>query len=903
MARLRESVDKLQQRRTTLLDTYREQRAVVGRVETELREAGLDPEALSARAVLRMGRQQSRKDTWRDEPATDKQRDTLAAMLERRGMPLELLDAPLTKGDADRAIKAALDGQQPALAFPSGEVKRPFVVPARKTSRDPAPEPAPEHEQASELPEAAAVEDPRRVVIATVVERATADAGLNDAASAQANTFDHYIGWAVNESKSQAFSALADLMDEGDPQLRNVARTLLADESLWSEVPRQIAEEVWNNHRGGPSADETAAQDLAEEIVDARQPGPETPTEQAQLAIDVSDALDETDEPERQAIAQEALDLANTAETANWSELGRRAFDPQQLLETADPTAHPQLAAALVGVRSNSKVAHQIRQDFVQGFRAARTEYLEPEAQRAAAEVAADPDVVSLVRESGIGALQLWVDHDFTTLVQRKFEDMPATSDVRAAAVHELRSETRWVRTYEIAQQAVQHAREGIESPFATEAAQEQWRIWAADRLERDPIISTFFSQITGWPRDAALAQATDRLVAEFPKQRPDLAADMRSVDTRWLTADVYQVVHARFAEPQEHPVWHNRRASGWVIDRPGKRGDLEISWRMGTWELTRSGGAKWASYGTDYRAAQGAAEKIAGVESTPEVAAVADAVQSTRDELAERLRGALAGNELIDAIARSDYMRGSEFNAVHNALTREAVDRALADIAADTPALIETAERQGLNPRRLLDEEAVPRIIREGQAADARTAPAEPVHRRIRSGSARAEQPHLIVGDPQGEYVEIRPVMGGWGWRSRGRLSTPPRPSPRPATGSRHAEPGPPRLPSSTAERTAPVVAPSAHRRPRRRPAEEPLERDTPAVAAPEQPEAVAGPLRNPDGSLTWTTRTGERFTPTATNGHLGPRGADCSRRESARRLEQAAPAEDEARIDTEER
>ncbi|NKS68259.1 DEAD/DEAH box helicase family protein [Rhodococcus hoagii] len=898
-------MDKLQQRRTTLLDTYREQRAVVGRVETELREAGLDPEALSARAVLRMGRQQSRKDTWRDEPATDKQRDTLAAMLERRGMPLELLDAPLTKGDADRAIKAALDGQQPALAFPSGEVKRPFVVPARKTSRDPAPEPAPEHEQASELPEAAAVEDPRRVVIATVVERATADAGLNDAASAQANTFDHYIGWAVNESKSQAFSALADLMDEGDPQLRNVARTLLADESLWSEVPRQIAEEVWNNHRGGPSADETAAQDLAEEIVDARQPGPETPTEQAQLAIDVSDALDETDEPERQAIAQEALDLANTAETANWSELGRRAFDPQQLLETADPTAHPQLAAALVGVRSNSKVAHQIRQDFVQGFRAARTEYLEPEAQRAAAEVAADPDVVSLVRESGIGALQLWVDHDFTTLVQRKFEDMPATSDVRAAAVHELRSETRWVRTYEIAQQAVQHAREGIESPFATEAAQEQWRIWAADRLERDPIISTFFSQITGWPRDAALAQATDRLVAEFPKQRPDLAADMRSVDTRWLTADVYQVVHARFAEPQEHPVWHNRRASGWVIDRPGKRGDLEISWRMGTWELTRSGGAKWASYGTDYRAAQGAAEKIAGVESTPEVAAVADAVQSTRDELAERLRGALAGNELIDAIARSDYMRGSEFNAVHNALTREAVDRALADIAADTPALIETAERQGLNPRRLLDEEAVPRIIREGQAAARRAG--QNLFTAESAPDLHVPNNHtLIVGDPQGEYVEIRfPVMGGWRLadqevdlstaaeaiaEARDRLATTPSPAHPVAVEHQLSEPAPVVDPDVPTAVHADV------------PAEEPLERDTPAVAAPEQPEAVAGPLRNPDGSITWTTPDGGAVHTDRDERLTWTEGPTAAARESARRLEQRLHAEDEARIDTEE-
>lgn len=895
--RLRESVDKLQQRRITLLDTYREQRDRVGRVEIDLREAGLDPETLNARAILRMGRQQARTDTWRNEPATDKQRTTLATMLERRGMPRELLDAPLTKGDADRAIKAALDGQQPALTFPSGEVQRPFVVPARNMD----PEPAAASEQA------APGEDPRQAVIAAVVERATADAGLNDAASAQSNTFDHYIGWAVKESKSHALSALADLMDEGDPQLRTAARILLADEALWSEVPRQIAEEVWNTHRGGPSPDETAAQELAEAIIDRREPGPVTPTEQAQLAIDLADELGQRDEPDRQTIAQEALDLANTAETANWGELGRGAFDPEHLLETADPTSHPQVAAALVGIRSNSKVAQQIRQDFDRGFSAARAEYLEPEMQRVVAEVAADPDVVSMVRDTGFGALQLWADHGFRSLVKRKFADMPATSDLRAAAATELNAEFYYRRPYELAQQAVHHAPAGVDSPFATDVAQEQWRTWAAGRLEADPIISSFFGRPVSYPHDAALEQATARLVSDFLEQRPDLVGAMRSVDTRWLTADVHQVIHTGFSEPQEHPVWRDTGGgSGWVIERPGKR-RIQISWRMGQWELSTNSGAGWIRYGTDYRAAQGAAEKIAGVDSHPAIRAIADAAQSTRDEFARRLVNALAGDEFIDAIARSDHMCEYEFNAVHNSLTGEAVDRALAGIAVDAPALLETAKQQGLDPRDFLYEDAVPRIIRAARAEHTGT-----TERNLFSVEAVPDlhmptSHTMIVGDIDGAHVKIRLPIGDNGWRlpdqdfglptaaeaiteARARLANAPSPARAVADEQQR---------SSTAQAADPDEPTSREDVL----AEEPGEQDTPTTDLSrdvEKPvEAMVGPVRNPDGSITWAIPKQDAVQTNGDEGEARAEGATAAAREATRRLEprsEAAPVAEPA-------
>ncbi|NKS99564.1 hypothetical protein GS508_00830 [Rhodococcus hoagii] len=297
---MRTSIAKLEARREGLLAQYRARQDVVGRLGTELREAGQDPETINHRAVLRMGRREAHvaASAWREQPATTRQRETLAQMLDRRGMPAELIDATLTKGQADQAIRAALDGRQPALTFPAGEVTAPFVVPQREPAAETAEAPAAAAEPVQAQPEtttAQEIADPRQTVIDAVIARACDDAGLIQAAEARANTHDHYIGWAVKEAKSQAFSALAEVMDEGHPQLRQAARTLLADDALWSEVPRQIAEQVWQTHRGEPAAEDTAAQDLAEQIVTQTGPAPEPVIEQIQESI-------ETDERQLNAV-------------------------------------------------------------------------------------------------------------------------------------------------------------------------------------------------------------------------------------------------------------------------------------------------------------------------------------------------------------------------------------------------------------------------------------------------------------------------------------------------------------------------------------------------------------------------------------------------------------------------
>ena len=738
----------------------------MGRAEAELREAGLDPDTLNAKTILRMRRAQSRPDDWRDQPATEKQRDTLAAMLDRRGMPKELLDAPLTKGTADQAIKAALDGQQPALAYPQGEVVRPFVVPAAPEQTRKEPEQA---EPESELPAV----DPRDAVLAAVVERASADAGLIDAASTEANTFDHYIGWAVKEARSQGLAALADIMDEGDPNHRLAARTLLADAALWSEVPLQIAEEVWDSHRGGPTATEFAAHALADTINQERGQGPDTPAEHDQRAIETADILDGADEVERQSIVQDAIDAANTAETGNWHEIGRTAFDPRHLLVTADATADPQVAAALAGIRSNSKAAQRIRTDFTEGFRAARTEHLAPEVQRIAAEVAADPDVVAWVGSRGAGARQLQHDHNFQTLVRDTVEELPSRTDLRAAAKREFLEELRFARTHGIATEAITLARAARLSPFATEAEQGQWRAWAADRFERDPIMSTAFGQPVTWPLANALAQATRRLVDEYLQNHPDLAALEHGAVATWLSDDLHQVVHAQFSEPTIHPTWRYR-GDGWIIDQPG-RGDssktglpigVHISYRMGQWEVTRNGGASWTKFGTDYRAAQGAAEKIADIPSTPTVEAITAAVAATRGALEAWCRQVFADDELIDAVVRSPILRGSEGNANYSPVIREVHDRVLAGITVADPELIATATAQGLDPLAVLSE-ATPGILRDQRKAHDRlnsdqgdlfSVPSTPdLHITTLRG--------LVVGDPAGDHVKVVfPTMGRGG-------------------------------------------------------------------------------------------------------------------------------------------
>ncbi|WP_430336177.1 DEAD/DEAH box helicase family protein [Rhodococcus sp. ACT016] len=766
---MRTSIAKLEARREGLLAQYRGQQGVVGRLGTELREAGQDPETINHRAVLRMGRRDvhTAAATWREQPATVRQRETLAEMLDRRGMPAELIDTTLTKGQADQAIRAALDGRQPALTFPAGEVTTPFVVPQREPAAEAAEVPAAAAEPVPAQPEATTEEiaDPRQAVIDAVVARASADAGLIQAAEASANTHDHYIGWAVREAKSQALSALAEVMDEGHPQLRKAARTLLADDALWSEVPRQIAEQVWQDHRAEPTVEETAAQGLAEQIVAQTEPGPDPVIEQIQESID-TDArqLNSVDELHRQTVAQTAIDVATITGTADWRLVGRDAFNGEHPAARPEPTTNPLAAEALSGVRSNSKVAQAVHNDFIAGYNEARAKYLAPEIDRVNSDLAADAEVVAYARTAGVGPRELYLHQGFKSVCNEQLSHMVAITEARAAALEELRSANWWMRL-SVAEQAVDNARADVPSPFRDEAAQEQWRQWAGERLAADPFISTWIGLPGGWPRDNALSGAVERLVAEFPDEWPELATAMTSIDYDWLAADARQIVHHNLPTPDEpHPVWRNVGSSGWKLDRPGARNDIEVSYRMGRWELTRDGGASWTSFGNDYRAAQGYAEKLAGAESTPQVRESAEAVEYVRDEIGRQVRAALDGDELIDVVARSEFLMSGP-NGAYSQLTWEAVRRALADVESASPQLIADAARYGLDPEQVLREDAVPALLSDRHRA-ATTAGRDLFS--TQEPDLHIFTTHtLIVGDPQGRHVEIRFPAGNPTWHN----------------------------------------------------------------------------------------------------------------------------------------
>ncbi|NKS74823.1 hypothetical protein GS531_24990 [Rhodococcus hoagii] len=135
-----------------------------------------------------------------------------------------------------------------------------------------------------------------------------------------------------------------------------------------------------------------------------------------------------------------------------------------------------------------------------------------------------------------------------------------------------------------------------------------------------------------------------------------------------------------------------------------------------------------------------------------------------------------------------------------------------------------------------------------------------------------------LIVGDPQGEYVEIRfPVMGGWRLadqevdlstaaeaiaEARDRLATTPSPA-HPVAVEHQLSERPPSLTPDVPTAVHPTARGGA---PRAGP---------PAVRGTRAARSGGRPAPQSDGSITWTTPDGGAVhTPTATNGSPGPRG-----------------------------
>ncbi|AHK35497.1 hypothetical protein Pd630_LPD10047 (plasmid) [Rhodococcus opacus PD630] len=472
------------------------------------------------------------------------------------------------------------------------------------------------------------------------------------------------------------------------------------------------------------------------------------------------------------------------------------------------------------------------------------------------AEIAVDTEIVELVKRLGTGPNQLAFTTEFTQLFRRKLESLPEETDLRVAAIREMRT---WSgRGHNgVAEMAVDNARAGVASPFQSVEAQDQWRQWAAQRLTDDPFISTWSGMPIAWPRDRALEEAVERIIDELPEQLPDVAAALAPNDRQWLAADLHQVVHHNLPEPQTpDPLWSAEVGGGFEIIRPGRR-DIKVSYRMGQWAVSRDGGATWESRGTHYRAAQGRAEELAGILSPdPQVAAMATAVTQTRTELGTRVRAIIATDELIGAVARSEDLTAYESAGVYSLVTAEAVRRALVRLDGEAPDLIAAVERQGLDPIGVLREQMIPTLLRDLRKANSSREADDLFTEQDHPDLHMLDQSSVTVGDLDGEHVVISvPHM------DLAQVWTAPDAGIAAPTLTEAIEAARAHLAGHRTEspaQAAPQVEATAEA-PDSEPA--PEEADTASVLA--EPISDVEPIRNADGSITWARSDATEATP----------------------------------------
>lgn len=328
-------------------------------------------------------------------------------MLARRGVTAEV-DESLTSREANRAIKTALGGKQPAL--------RPDDHPA---------------DAATSAEQPVTTESAHELVVRQVRERVAADQNLRGTAARATATYEDYYTWGIGRSSDLAAIALGDIAEQtSDPIQQHAAWNLLADPAALTQLAHDITEQTWSEERG-PAAN-PAAQDLAEQIATAARSGA-TSVEHFQALVDGAGAPGES-EIERQTRTQDAMDAASLATSADWQALGRESFDPAAILIDAEPAEHPQVIATLGELRGDSPIAATILAEFTAGYDRARREHCAPACERIIDTLADDLDVQAMV------AADLARDPAFSDLVRDKLDGVAIDSDLTAAAVAELRT-------------------------------------------------------------------------------------------------------------------------------------------------------------------------------------------------------------------------------------------------------------------------------------------------------------------------------------------------------------------------------------------------------------------------------------------------------------------------------
>lgn len=646
-------------------------------MRSELIGAGVDPTTVEPALASRIDRVRTRPErTWVDDPATERQIGTLRRMIEHRGLPDELLDARMTKGEADKAIKALIAGDT--------EVPTPRAI----TETDPVTAvvdgmAAAEHAAAARDQVYAAIQGDPEIAVA---------------ASSPVNTYDQFRDWALQKIADRAVGVLVDLADDraefaelpaGESVLAAAARDLLADPAHLDTLTREWTENLWNAH-----ADDRGTTPAGDDAVS-------------------------TTEVIRQERLQRELEEADASTVTDWRLRGRAAFDPADPLSPSNPAADPVAAEVLSSVKARSKTAIGLKHDFEVGYQQERTAFTEPIRENILVnEVATDPAVVAAVR--GRGPNELVLDRDFQKAVVAKAQELDDRGDLaRAAALHDILDDRFPAGHESVAVSVAAAVEQAGPLPWRRTEDLETWRAFTLEHFRTDPLATVALRHHIVHDKAQVLDEVVNTSLAAFAQEHPDLGAAITDATRGRVEAAIRQDIVPTFAAENEA-----RGTAGEVlcVHDPGwaltNRRNYGVRYMMGRWHVTTTRGDNQRAWGTDHRVALGAMFAAAKQPNPHPVSeALYRQVAAARSVLDTAARQMLADHESTRIVAANDLYRNDPyglFNAKYNSPVKEAVGDVIAAIRDQFPDHVAVLDNVGLPLADVLDDDSIEPTLRQ---------------------------------------------------------------------------------------------------------------------------------------------------------------------------------------------
>ncbi|NKZ93281.1 DEAD/DEAH box helicase family protein [Rhodococcus hoagii] len=605
-------------------------------------------------------------------------------MLEHRGLSEELLDARITKGQADTAIKSLIAGDTAAIVAPQPVTAEPDPV--------------------ADVVETVSAVDYDTEVRDLVFDVVHGDADITAAASTPVNSYEQFKDWAGSRIQDLTVATLVDLTDaeDIDEDLSNAAGALLSDPTSLDALHREWTEDIWAAHTTDRTADTSADPEAA-----ADEAAPET-------------------EIVRQERVQRALSDTDAAEVTDWQRRGRDAFDLADPLAPANPAADPVAAEVLSTVRARSRTAIELREQFTVGYDQARRDILEPvSAAILRDEVAIAPEVVAAV--DGRGPNELWFQTDFVHAVQETAAGLDDRGDlVRRAAIAEILTRNAFAGRDAAGPAVTAAIAQSEPLPWRHPKDENVWRAFTHNYFRADPLATAELRNSFGSGPGSVLREMIDTSLDAFADMHPDLAAAITDDTRPRVEAAIRQEIAPAFAaenEARDAAAEELRRSGDSYVLRGRTNYWVKHHMALGQpqWVISTDGGGTTTSWGTDHRTALGALYAADG--RTLHHQASADLyreVAEARSIIDARARQILADHENVRIVAANDLYRNDPAglsNAVSNSPANEAVWETVNALREELPDRVDVLDRAGLPLHIVLDEDSIRPVLEQAYA------------------------------------------------------------------------------------------------------------------------------------------------------------------------------------------